>query len=405
MAVTFISGVTVARLLGPEFRGEWASIALFINILSTVSLLSLGDSYLYHKRKYYTEKNISYMIVFSFVIVIIIGTLLFHFAHHLIDDKFKNISYVWLISTILIGTVFSISRIDKDLLVFNKAKLLVATVNTILILFFAYAKNISVNMLIYIMLFSLFCQFIYVFKNSTLKQFKLDKEWTPVNVFSYVNYGLKLHLTVVLGILINNFDKIYLFFNARNVDFGIYAVAYAFSRLIGILPTTLSSVLYARFAGESEKEASKITSLVYSFLFIPLIVAACILSMLSYFLVPFIYGKEYQDAIAPICILLFECVISGLGWILAQRFNAAGKPGLVFIRQIIAITPLLFLLWIMPDSNITIILSLAMLLASIIRLCITLYMYKKILKEPVPRFYPNRSTLNMAYKKLRRVNE
>ena len=111
---------------------------------------------------------------------------------------------------------------------------------------------------------------------------------------------------------------------------------------------------------------------------------------LGYFFIPIIFGSEYYDAIHPFGILVFECVISSTGWILAQRFNVSGKPGLVLLRQIISILPL-FLISIFPiDGSVVIYISLILLSCSLLRLLITIIQYKFVLNEPIPSFIPHK---------------
>ncbi|MCE7536793.1 hypothetical protein [Aliivibrio fischeri] len=401
MILTFFSSVIIARGLGPEFRGEWASISLFITMISAFTLLGMGDSYLFHKRKFYINNNVSIIIKTSIIIGAVFNMVFFYFYSENIDSENSITIFLMLLLTGGVGLTSSISRIDSDLLVFNKSKVLVALVNTILVLILFSFEILNLSNLLFISVICLLVQLLYTVCFSTVKQFSGTDVINNIGWSGFFKYGIKIHMTSVLGMLINNFDKIYLFFNAKSVDFGIYAVAYGFSRLIGILPNTISSVLYAKFAGGDEGETSEVTSLIFSFLFIPLLLCSLLGSLLCYYFIPMIYGSAYSDAVIPIGILLFECVISGLGWILAQRFNAAGKPGLVFIRQLVAIIPLVFLIFYMPDYEITIVLSLAMLLASIIRLFVTLYMYKNILNENVPRFFPTFCQINKLYNRFK----
>jgi antigen flippase len=401
MIITFISSIIIARALGPEFRGEWASISLFVALISEITLIGFGDSYLYHKRKNYKVYNVSSVIIYSISIGFILNVIFFYFFKEYIKDEYAVLTFTMLILSGLVGLLSSICRVDSDLLVFNKSKVLFASTYTIFIILALSFYHLDLNIIMGISIFCLIIKFIYTASFSTVKQFSGVALKDKFDWYSYLKFGFKIHMTSVLGMLINNFDKIYLFFNARSFDFGIYAVAYGFSRLIGILPNTLSGVLYAKFAGEDESKASAMTSLIFSFLFIPLLFCSFILSVLSYYFVPILYGDGYVKAVIPIGILLFECVISGLGWILAQRFNAAGKPGLVFIRQLISIIPLIILIFYIPDYEITIVLSLAMLLASVIRLVVTLYMYKNLLNEELPRYYPTFHQINQLYSRFK----
>lgn len=205
----------------------------------------------------------------------------------------------------------------------------------------------------------------------------------------FISYSLKLHGTTLVGILIGSYDKILLSTDDSLTNLGMYTVAFGFSRLIGIIPQNISTVLFSHLAGENENKISNITQDIYSLLFIPMFILTTIASLLTYFLFPLIYGASYIPAITPAIILLFECMISSLGWILAQRFNTTGKPGLILIRQLISLLPLLLVFFFTHSENIIILISIAVLLSSIMRLIITYFIYGKILKENYPNIFPS----------------
>jgi hypothetical protein len=104
----------------------------------------------------------------------------------------------------------------------------------------------------------------------------------------------------------------------------------------------------------------------------------------------------------PFAILLFECVIGGASWTLAQRFNAGGRPGLVFFRQFISVVPVFAALPFLPHEHIHIYLSGLMLLGAILRLAVTLGIYPVVLSEPMPRMWPYKTDVTSALKLLAR---
>jgi antigen flippase len=123
---------------------------------------------------------------------------------------------------------------------------------------------------------------------------------------------------------------------------------------------------------------------------------------LSPLLIPLVYGKAFASMAIPFAILLFECVIAGASWTLAQRFNAGGRPGLVFFRQFISVIPVFAALPFLPHENIHIYLSGLMLIGAILRLVVTLGIYPFVLAEPMPRMLPYRADITSALKLLSR---
>ncbi|MBB1360442.1 lipopolysaccharide biosynthesis protein, partial [Pseudoalteromonas sp. SG45-6] len=204
--------------------------------------------------------------------------------------------------------------------------------------------------------------------------------------------------TSLLGIFVANFDKVFLLIKGGSIDFGIYIVAFNTSRLIGIIPQTLSNVIFGKYAGANEEGLAKTTSRVFSLIFLPMLLLGILAAIVGELFIPIIFGEQYVSSILPFQILIFECIISGMGWILAQRFTAAGKPGLILIRQLFSILPFLLLFVYLPPFEISVILACSMLLASSLRLVITLFIYPKVFNEARPSFIADKKDYSFIYK-------
>jgi antigen flippase len=203
-----------------------------------------------------------------------------------------------------------------------------------------------------------------------------------------LGYGISHHGTVVLGLLLVNFDKITLLHIGTIIEYGFYALAFTTSRLIGAVQEAVSTALYSRFAGKDINELSHNVRVAFRLTFAPMLAMAAIGAMLSPWLIVWVYGESFASTTIPFAVLLFECVISGASWTLAQRFNAGGRPGLVFVRQFISVLPVFMALPFLPEQNIHVYLSVLMLLGAILRLSVTLGIYPLVLKERVPDILP-----------------
>jgi O-antigen/teichoic acid export membrane protein len=191
--------------------------------------------------------------------------------------------------------------------------------------------------------------------------------------------------------LLVNFDKIALLNIGTIIEYGFYALAFTTSRLIGAVQEAVSTALYSKFAGKDIDALSHHVRVAFRLTFMPMLLLAALGAALSPWLIVWVYGVSFASTIIPFAVLLFECVISGASWTLAQRFNAGGQPGLVFVRQCISVLPVFAALPFLPEHNIHIWLSLLMLLGAILRLAVTLGIYPYVLKEPMPALFPTRT--------------
>jgi len=136
--------------------------------------------------------------------------------------------------------------------------------------------------------------------------------------------------------------------------------------------------------------------------FLPLMVLAALIAAVAPWGLQLVYGKSFADMSMPFAILLFECVIGGASWTLAQRFNAAGQPGLVLARQVISIVPVLIAIPFLPHENTYVYLALLMLCGACLRLVTTVVLGVTRFKEPMPEFIPTRNDVDLLRRMITR---
>lgn len=219
----------------------------------------------------------------------------------------------------------------------------------------------------------------------------------------YVSYGIKYHASIVLGMVVQNADKILMSAIGALQDFGIYSVAYNTSRFVGTIQESISVAIYSKFAGRPGEALSTTTEVAFRLSFLPLLLIAAGIAAACPFLFPHVYGAAYRDAAIPCGILLLECVVGGGSWLLAQRFVADGRPGLVLFRQAVSLIPIFVVVFHPPADKLALYLALALLASSILRLALTIAMYKVVLHESPPRIFPTGSDLRGAKQALRRL--
>lgn len=396
----FVFSVMLARMLGPEERGIYGSILMIATLIAGISQLGLAQGYVYKSRK--KNKNAFRFLLFSLVFISLVALLVLWVTQiHFMPIEVTPYLYLVALLTYLttINSFFQNSaQIDAKLHSYNTMKMLISTLNIILLFFYFYvfSYDFSVTAFLFIIIFTTSLSLLVLGIN-TLRREKNNKQTSSLKVTEAINYSLKMYGISLVGIFINSIDKIILLVNGTMYEFGLYSVAYSLSRLISIVPEALSTVIYSRFAGHCEKELSVIINLIFSCLFMPLLFACIIIAALSSWFIPLIFGLEYNNSILPFIFLLCECVIASLGWLLSQRFNASGRPGLVLLRQVISTIPLIYIYFYQFELGILLTVSIALLLSSIIRLIMTMLIYKKILKEPAPKLYPTSSELKAVF--------
>lgn len=405
-AIGFITSVITARVLGPEGRGLLSGALLIATLAGNLALCGLANSYIYHKG---TARPFGYGTLFAGSLLFVAGfsALLGFFGAQVMTHEAQLHAQLPLILLLTVvtatqGYFYALSQLHHGLRFFNLLRFMLVIGNLILLLaLLLFFKPVDFRMILITQTIVsgvltlagiLWARHHRIWRGS-------DDGKPPVAWKSVLGYGASHHGTVVIGLLLVNFDKVALLNLGTIVEYGFYALAFTTSRLIGALQEAVSTALYSRHAGRDVQALSDNVRTAFRMTFVPMLAVAALGALLSPWLIVWVYGESFASTVIPFAVLLFECVISGASWTLAQRFNAGGRPGLVFVRQAISVLPVFLALPFLPKENIHVYLSLLMLTGAILRLTVTLVIYPTVLKERVPEILPTmadvRTVLNV----------
>ena len=321
LILTMGYSIITARLLGADGRGVFSSVLFISGIIASLSQYGFGHGYVYFKRKYNINVKLIVIILLFVFFSAFISSI---FISELLPSEYKHFKELLMILSVV--TAFSLLfqqciQVEDNLKVYNVVRVGVAIVNILLIIvLIALSYEVSVNDVLIINTLSVFAGVTLLSFALIRFEFKDKVNLDVIRISKFFNYSVHVYGTSVIGILINNIDKILILSKGSFSDFGIYAVAYSTSRVIGFLPQTMSTILFSKFAGKNDKQMKHTVNDVFSLIFIPMLILGAIVFMFAFFLIPLVFGQEFEKSVLPFGILLFECIISGMGWIIAQRF-------------------------------------------------------------------------------------
>lgn len=393
-AIGFFTSVLTARGLGAEGRGLLSAALLIATLASSVSQLGLGNSYVYHAGAR-CQLNFKKLLTISLCLVGLLAPLMAVGALQFSTDIRLHQDVVLIMAMAcaagLQNYLSTLSQVQPDLSQFNKMRMMLALGNLLMLsgLFLANSHlnyiNVMAGQILVSGLLAVYA-LIWIVRNIDTQAQSNDggrKDWKEI-----VNYSLSYHGTVLLGIILLNFDKIALMKLGSVVEFGFYAMAFSTSRLIGTVQEAVSTSLYSRHAGRNVAELAASVEKAFRLTFLPMILLSTLITILAPYLILLVFGHEFSSMTVSFSILIFECVIGGASWTLAQRFNAGGRPGLVLARQALSVLPLIIALPFLPSENAHIYLSSLMFLGALLRLMATMILYPFVLHEPIPAIFP-----------------
>ncbi|MCM3597510.1 oligosaccharide flippase family protein [Metabacillus idriensis] len=335
----FISSPINTRLFSPEEFGKFSMFNLFTNILVTIILFGLDQSFV---RYFYEEhvKNrpllLRKTLNISLLICLFTSIIIFFFHNQIFEILFNEMS-IQLLTLIIINNflfllykyVILVIRMQQRGKVFSYLQITQKLSNIIItVLFFLFLKNDFI-VLIYA---SVISNFIIVCWGIVLEKkfwFKSRSEGAiKTSDKELFNYGFPLLFTFLITWIFQAGDRIFIRHYSGLEELGIYAAAFSIVALIsavqGAFTTFWLPVAYERYKDnpEDKKFFENVSKLVaFSMLLI------AILLIISKDLIVVILGEEFRSASYIMPFLVFMPVLYTVSetTVLGINFNKKSK--------------------------------------------------------------------------------
>lgn len=371
---SFLTNVITARILGAEGRGAYAAVIMVAMLAAGLGQLGLGQAFVFRSRLYPGQKSPA--VFLSFVVTaavasIILAWLITVFNYQMLGEYIMTVLIMaaGLAIITLVGNMF---QVQDDLVAFNIVRI---SLPIGILGFLAFCVEVNEAGVVESILIAQVTCAIAIAMGAVFFFLKLGLAGSAFHMQGFKDglaFGLKYHATTVLGMVVGHIDKLVLLVVGSLTSFGIYSIAFASARILATVHESIANAFFSQNAGKMHAQES-ISGLLFAFRvsFYPLLVAAAALAVSSTFLMEFIFGDEFGAAALPFSILCFESVIGSASWLLAQYYNAVGRPGIVLLRQLISLIPIILFLIFLPESNVLMWLAFALLLGSLVRFITT----------------------------------
>jgi O-antigen/teichoic acid export membrane protein len=163
-------------------------------------------------------------------------------------------------------------------------------------------------------------------------------------------YGARAQVGGLLVLLNLRLDFLLLGALTGPAVLGVYSIASKFAELLRLLPLSATYVLYPKYAREGAATAALEARRLLPRMGGTTLVAAVPLALSAGFLLPTVYGGEFEAAIGPAYILLLGLAGEGVSSVVTAYLYGSGRPGLnsIAMGAGLAITVVLDLLLIPP---------------------------------------------------------
>ncbi len=403
IGINLVTGVIAARMLGPEGRGELASILIGLQVAGQLSIVGLPAAAIFNVKKYPARVSEFVGAVFTIafaaaLIVSLLGALIIPFWLDNYSPPVIHAAQVTILAAVfwaILQVATPVLRARDDFFVFNSMRVLPPTATMIcLIAMMIYGVDSPALIAIPYALFNcifVFWPLFWIWRSCKPRFLGIGREIREV-----LSYGSRSLAVDVMQTVSRFLDRILLVYLLSPAAVGLYVVAVSMARPLQEVGTAIALVLFPKASGYRDAAAIDITSLAGRVgLFCMLLIGLPML-VIAPMLLGVLFGKEFLPAVPVFRLLLIAVVLGSTADILSQAFLATGKPGTASILRCIEMATLVGLLfYLVPQDGMTGA-SEAILASSIVRFVGTVVCYPLVLSQRLPRLYINRADLRQV---------
>ncbi|WP_413405039.1 lipopolysaccharide biosynthesis protein [Paenibacillus amylolyticus] len=383
MVFTTITSIITSRMFGVEGKGAFSAILFWPTFLIGLVSWGLPTSIIYNLKREAAEKSAEYLRL-SFMVQIpisfILGAIAWIYMPSWMADYPPEVITIarWFTVTsipvlILINLLSALSQSRDRFQVYNGIRLYNPVLKVIVMISLWLLGAMSIGMASFVSIAS--SVIVVAWAAYTLRD-SLKFRWftkaidrkAAKNLFGY---GSRVFGVELLGTLYTQFDKIIILALLTPRDFGLYSVVFALSRIYNAVQNAISSVVFPKVTGLPQDQVIRTVGRAFRLSLIIMTIIVVPTMFVGNWLMGVLFGKEFLEASQAFYILAFECIIGGGSWILASAFNALGRPGLVMIRQLIALSVTIGLFFVLTPLWGLNGIAIALLIGSIVRMLVT----------------------------------
>ncbi|WP_336759354.1 lipopolysaccharide biosynthesis protein [Paenibacillus sp. USHLN196] len=383
MVFTTITSIITSRMFGVEGKGAFSAILFWPTFLIGLVSWGLPTSIIYNLKREAAEKSAEYLRL-SFMVQIpisfILGAIAWIYMPSWMADYPPEVITIarWFTVTsipvlILINLLSALSQSRDRFQVYNGIRLYNPVLKVIVMISLWLLGAMSIGMASFVSIAS--SVIVVAWAAYTLRESLKFKWFTRAidrkaakNLFGY---GSRVFGVELLGTLYTQFDKIIILALLTPRDFGLYSVVFALSRIYNAVQNAISSVVFPKVTGLPQDQVIRTVGRAFRLSLIIMTIIVVPTMFVGNWLMGVLFGKEFLEASQAFYILAFECIIGGGSWILASAFNALGRPGLVMIRQLIALSVTIGLFFVLTPLWGLNGIAIALLIGSIVRMLVT----------------------------------
>lgn len=390
-ALNAATGVITARALQPTGRGQLAAVILWSLFLAGLTTLGIPSALIFFLRKQDDEKR--HLISAALLMSLAASALTMLISYHYLPVWLHQYPF-WVITGarwfLLLTPLCAITMVGRAVLeaagaftTSNVQQLLTPATTLIALLALLATHNLTV-------ISASLAYTIPAVPTFAVLLIQLRKQvprlmLPPLQSYRVLlGYGFRSWGIDLLGALSAQLDQVLVIRFLTPADMGAYAVMLSLSRMVGIIQSSVVTVLFPKTAGLSPTVVIAVTERATRISSWLTLGSSGIIACVGPILLRVLYGRAYIANTLTFQVLLIEATFGGAAYLLSQAFMAVGRPGLVTLLQALGLSfsvPIMLLL--IPRFG-TLGAACALLISTLVRFAVICIAFPLFLKLPLP---------------------
>ena len=344
--LTILTGVMVARKLGPELLGVWVLLTLIPSYVEAFGRLKTDVSsvYILGSKQGEPQEILFFNNLVALVMSLAISCLLLWQLDFIDQNLFSNgesykyellilISFIPFEFLLLNYSYFFIAQ--EHVSKYNKLNLYRAVLNPFLIYILLFFYELDLLGVVLSKVIPTVIMFIVAFSIVDRKgwkpfRFQLNKS-VGIKILSYSKHfyfiGIMDHL---FELSIKTIGAVFL----KSTDLAFYSQGESSSKLLNKVPEALTVILYPRISSLGEEESKDISIKSFKTTLIILSILGLFLALVAEMIIVFLYGLAFKPSANVLLIAIPGAVVGASCLTLRPFFEGGGKANLIPYIQI-----------------------------------------------------------------------
>jgi O-antigen/teichoic acid export membrane protein len=345
MAVSMGTGIIVARVLGPEIKGQAALLGNLTQILFMCGSMGLGSAFSFFiAKKKYPARHIMTLALLSALLFGVLVNGAFYFSWPMHASMWAGIplnlvilsttlSILYIYSTYLVRIVVGHGRIYS----MNVASTASTVTNLIAVILLLLVWSLGLYGVVFALWFGSIAQIfvlVWILRNDLVPA----PCWNFDFIRATFSYGIKSHALLIINFLNYRLDIFLLqYITNDTIEVGYYSLAVGMAELMWLVPNSAVAPLFSGVAQSDTDDRSVITLRTCRWSLIFLVVLSVGGILLGRLFIRLLYGEQYLPSYAPFLWLLPGICLFPLFKLLIIDLAARGLPGYGTIASTIAL--------------------------------------------------------------------